>query len=232
MLIGKGIQQKKVDKIVHENPGHYEERYVSGGEWGAGGYREVWVPTKYSTDFDISYERKDAPALGGAIGGIAGGITGYYLSKKADKKYYLLIPREIRSQKTKSSASSGLFGIALVGPAVGAIAGYALATQKSYRTSWSTTLQSQPEGGNFSWFRFLGGYLAGAALGTIIISGFEGRTKHRKLWWQSAHGPGRSPSLDVELLPVDPTTLSLCPIRSPDGEIHYEYRMDILRIHF
>ncbi len=233
LLIGKGVQKREVQKVIHEIPGHYESRYVEGGEWGGGGYYEdVWVPTKYKTDFDISYRYKEAPVLGAAIGGIAGGITGYYLSKKADKDYYLLVPRDIRTQKTEPSNSSFLFGAAFVGPAVGAIAGYALATQKSYETSWGTSLKSNPDKGRFSWPLFLGGYLAGTTLGTIIMSSYQGRKKHRNLWQQSAQGPRCSPSFDVELLPIDETTLSFRPFRSPEGETTFEYRVAVLRARF
>jgi hypothetical protein len=204
MLVGKGFQGKKVAQRVH-HPGS--------GEWASSGY----------TEKIYSYERKEAPVFGAAIGGVVGGVAGYYFGKKADKKYYILVPKDIRTKIVKSSTSSScLMGFGIVGPLLGGLAGAMMPAPKTVREGQS----------EYDWGYFLGGYLAGSALGGIAGSGFNGRANRKKLWEESIIREGSQSLLDIEFIPLDPAALSLDCRSSPGGETFCEYRMDLLRVRF
>lgn len=205
MLIGKGFQGRKERKV---------ETYHEGG-WG-----EPWTYTEYF----YSYEHKHAPHWGAAIGGIAGAGVGYFLGKKADKEYYILVPQSIRVEKTKSSwFENYLVGFGVVGPITGAIAGWALYTP--------TYSENEPTE-NFWGGEFLGGYLVGAIVGTKMMAALKGRAKRKKLGEASLLEEKSESSLDIEFIPLDPTAFSIYPRMSPSGEIFYEYRMEVLRVRF
>jgi len=202
MLVGKGIQGKKVERTVYHP-----------GAWGY----DPWTEDFYS------YKHKKAPRWGAAIGGISGAVCGYFLGKKADKEYYILVPKNIRMQETKSSwFGNFLFGFGVTGPFVGLMTGNMLYTPKSGKRAALVI------GG----VEFVMGYLPGAVIGMILIDGYKRRAKHKKLWEASLLEEKPESSLDIEFIPLDPTAFSIYPRKSPSGEIFYEYRMDLLRVRF
>lgn len=197
MLVGKGIQEKKVKRTEDH-----------GGGW------DSWTEEFYS------YKYKNAPHWGAAIGGISGAVAGYYLGKKADKKYYLLVPKDIRMQSTKTSGFGNfLFGFGVTGPLIGIMTGYTLYTPKSAR-----------EGQDFGGAEFFMGYLPGAIMGILIIDAYKRRAKHKELCENSIMRGETDTS--YELLPLDPTAFNIYPKISPTGEIYYEYKYDFLRVKF
>lgn len=202
MLIGKGFQGKKVVRQqFHE------------GEWGV----DPWTEDFYS------YERKQAPHWGAALGGTVGALSGYLLGKKADKKYYLLVPKSIRTERTKSSwLGHGAFGFLVWGPLVGGITGWALYTPMSGKHG-KTSL-----GGGET----IGGYLTGAIMGVMIISGYGGRAKRKQLWQESFTEQTPEPSLELEFIPLDPAAFSIYSSKLPHGDTFYVYQMDLLRVRF
>lgn len=222
MLIGRGFQGREVREVINERTSW------EGGGWGEPSY-EV---TKFQTEYSYSYKNKDAPIYSAAIGGISGGIVGYYLSKKLDKKYYILVPRDIRMQKTKSmSFSTGCLGFGLLGPIMGGLAGYTLYAPTLYKSEWKKGKESGEEK-RFGWSQFWGGYFAGSILGTIIVAGYSGRAQHKSLWEASLLRAKPESSLDIQFVPLDRYALSLQPIKSPSGETFYEYRLDLVRMRF
>ncbi len=211
MLIGKGLQERNTRKVETDHPAQ-----GTPGEWG---YEAPWTEIEYL----YSYKRKNAPHWGAAIGGIAGARVGYLLGKKSDKKYYILVPKNVRMQKTKTSGFGNfLFGFGVTGPLMGTITGYTLYTPKSGRSGES----------NIGGEEFAVGYLTGAVIGWIIIDEYKRRTKNIRLWEESLLEEKSETSFDIEFIPLDPTAFSIYPRKSPSGEIFYEYRIDILRVHF
>lgn len=200
MLVGKGFQGKKVERTEHHS-----------GGWGSN-----WTEEFYS------YEHKYAPHWGAAIGGVGGAVLGHVLGKKADKEYYILVPRRIRVAETKSSGFGNfLFGFVVVGPIMGGIAGWSLHTPMSGR-SGETDFGVQG----------LWGYLAGAILGTATIAAFKGRTKHRELSEESLLKEEGKPSASIQVIPLDSDTFGLNLKTFPSGETYCEYRMDLVRVRF
>ena len=200
MLIGKGLQGRKVERTV----------YHPGG----------WNDPSWTEEF-YSYKHRHAPIWGAAIGGIGGAVTGYYFGKKADKEYYILIPRNIRMMETKPSRSGCLFGFGLLGPIMGGVAGYSLYMPMSGDASE-----------DFGWPQFACGFFAGGFLGSAVISSYNRRAKYKRLWEESLLEEKLESSLDIQIMPLDPTTFALRPRRLPSGEIIYEYHVDMLRVHF
>lgn len=202
MLIGKGFQGRKVERSIH-HPGEWEGP-------------EAWTEAFYS------YEHRYAPLWGGAIGGIGGAATGYYFGKKADKQYYILVPRNIRTMQTESPGSANcVFGFSIMGPIMGGVAGYALYMPTSGEA-----------GKDFGWPHFAGGFFAGGALGSAFMSGYTSRAKYKRLWEESLLEKKPESSLDIQLMPLDPTAFALQARRLPSGEIIYEYHVDMLRVRF
>ena len=213
MLIGKGVQVQNERKVTTHHPGQGNP-----GEWE---YVAPWTEREYF----YSYKHKHAPHWGAVIGSVAGAGVGYFLGKKADKEYYILVPKSIRWEKAKSSWFRNiLFGLGVVGPILGAIAGSTLYTKPTY----SRGEPAENKGGE----EFLTGYLVGALVGTTMMAAFTGRAKHKKLWEASLLEEKPESSLDIEFIPLDPTAFSIYPRMSPGGEIFYEYRMDLLRVRF
>jgi len=226
MLVGKGLQGRKTkEQIIHERT------RTEQGEWG-----DTYSITEYSTECVYSYKNKHAPIYGAVIGGLAGGFAGYCLSKNSDKKYYILVPIDIRTLETESSALRPCIGLATLGPIMGAITGYALYTPMSSRSDWAETPKVGEEK-KFDWGLCIGGYLAGTMLGGGIISGYTERAEHKRLWersllWEEALEEKPESSLDIQLVPLDPTAFSFQPRRLPNGEIVYEYRWNLVQARF
>jgi hypothetical protein len=201
MLIGKGFQGKKVVR----------QEYHEGG-WGSG----PWTENFYS------YKSKYAPHWGAAIGGVGGAVAGYCIGKKADKEYYILVPREIRMEKTKSSwFVNFLGGFGFTGLVMGGITGLTLYTPM---TGTEGKLDFGPE--------CVGGYLAGSILGTSIVAGLIGRNERMRLWEDSILEQKPESLLDIRFVPMDPEAFCVLPKKLPSGETFYEYRMDLMRIRF
>lgn len=201
MLIGKGFQGKKVARQEYHEGGWF------GGPW---------------TENFYSYEHKYAPHWGAAVGGTLGAVIGYSLGKKADKEYYLLVPKHIRMEKTKSSwFGYGSFGFLGMGSGMCGITGWALYTPMSGRAGKK---DFGPE--------CVGGYLVGSIAGTMMAAGFDSRAKHKRLWEESLLEEKPESSLDIRFIPLDPTAFSIHPRKLPNGETFYEYRMNLLRVRF
>jgi len=202
MIIGKGFQGKKVER----------QEYHPGGWFGG-----PWTENFYS------HEHKYAPYWGAALGGISGVLAGCYLGKKADKEYYLLVPPDIRMEPAKSSwIGNILFGGCVTGTIMGGISGLTLYAPESHTADVTA----------FGPGEFLGGYIVGATVGTVMIAAFKSRAKHQQLWEDSQQQQTPESSMDIQLVPLDPTAFSIHTRKLPNGEIFYEYRMDLLRIRF
>lgn len=202
MLIGKGLQGKKVVR-----------RQFHEGEWGV----NPWTENFYS------YDRKSAPHWGAVVGGTIGAVSGHLLGKKADKKYYLLVPKSTRAEKTKSSwLGHGAFGFLVWGPLVGGITGWTLYTPMSGKQGKASL------GG----VETIGGYLTGTIMGIMIISGYDGRAKHKQLWQESFTEQTSEPSLELELIPFDPAAFNIHSSQLPNGDTFIVYQMDLLRVRF
>ncbi len=206
MLIGKGFQGKEVERAVtHE--------YQSGWD----GTTDYWTEEFYS------YRVKYAPHWGAGLGGVAGAVTGYFLGRKSDKKYYALVPKEIRTTQTgRLSAGRVAASLLLVGPVTGTLAGLTLATPSSGREGDTA----------FDGTAFVTGWLSGAALSMIAMSNYSSRARHMKLWRRSFLDEGAESSLHMEALPLDEGAFAVAALRLPSGKTVYEYRMDMLRICF
>ena len=201
MLIGKGFQGKEVER----------QEFHEGG----------WDEPSWTENF-YSYENRHAPHWGAAIGGVAGATAGYFLGKQADKRYYILVPKEIRTTKTKSSwFGNFLFGFGVVGPLMGAATGWALYSPLSGE-----------DGKSMGTAEFLGGYIVGAFTGTTLISSSKGRSKRKQLCEELIGEEDAEFSLNIEFVPLDPTALRFHPRTLPNGRTFLEYRMDILRLRF
>ncbi|MCK4357941.1 MAG: hypothetical protein KAW92_04235, partial [Candidatus Cloacimonetes bacterium] len=150
MLVGKGIQEKKVKRTEFHTDGWWTEEFYS-------------------------YKHKYAPHWGAFIGGISGAVAGYFLGRKADKEYYILVPKNIRMQSTKTSGFGNfLFGFGVTGPLMGIMTGNMLYAPKSAR-----------EGQDIGGVEFFMGYLPGAIIGMTLIDGYKRRAKHIRFWENS-----------------------------------------------
>lgn len=208
MLIGKGFQGKKVkSQIVHEVPGWDEND-----------------PKSYYTEKFYSYKYKHAPHWGAAIGGIGGAVAGYFMGKKADKEYYILVPKDIRQAGTSSSWFTNLvMGFGVTGIGIGGISGMTLCTPASDIGENELKMGVK---------EFEGGYGVGAILGTAAVAGYNGRAKRVHLWEESILEQKPESFLDIRFIPLDPASFCVLPRKSPSGETFYEYRMDMVRIRF
>jgi hypothetical protein len=203
MLIGKGFQGKKVERTVYHEGG-----WLGGDPW---------------TEEFYSYRTKHAPHWGAVIGGAAGAVTGYVLGRKADKVYYALIPKDIRTSSTGAlNVGRVAASLLLVGPLTGTLAGLTLATPSSGRRGDTA----------FDGTAFVTCWLSGAIFSMIALSNYSGRARHMRLWRESFFEQEAGASLDIELFPTDPTALSVHAVLLPSGKTVYEYRMDMVRICF
>jgi hypothetical protein len=65
-----------------------------------------------------------------------------------------------------------------------------------------------------------------------MVAAFKSRAKRQQLWEDSQQQETPESSLDIQLVPLNPTALSIHSRKLPNGETFYEYRMDLLRIRF
>jgi hypothetical protein len=154
--------------------------------------------------------------LGVVIGGASGAIAGYFFGKKADKRYYNLVPKHIRMEETKSSwVWNCILGFGVVGPIIGVIAESTLYTPMSGKEGEK----------DFGRSEFTGGYLIGSITGTMMIAALKKRAKHKKLWFWKKSLVAEKPesSVDIQLIPLDPNTFSIQNRTLPNGENYYEH---------
>jgi hypothetical protein len=201
MLIGKGFQGQKVKRQVQHEAG-----------WGA----DPWTENFYS------YENEYAPYWGAGIGGVGGAVAGYFLGKNADQEYYILVPKNIRTERTEISEVGSLLGGGGIGFVMGGIAGRTLYAPMSHNAD------KMHLGGN----EFLSGFIVGTSMGIMIINGYKGRSKHKQLWEDSILWKKPESSLGIQFIPLDPAAFSIHPQKLPSGEIFYEYRMNMLKVRF
>lgn len=205
MLIGKGFQGKKVTRT---------EKYNG------------WF--KSSTTKHYSYENKNTPHLGAIIGCIAGGVAGYYLGKKADKQYYIDVPKYIRIQKTTSSVSANsLTGFLLFGPLLAILTTWAFDTRSSVTTGGLLNL---PDLGDFN--TGLVAYIVSSITRIIIAAGSNNRETHIKMWEESSQEKKLESTLDIRFMSSEPSVFTIIPKKLPGGETYHEYKLDIDRAHF
>ena len=201
MLIGRGFQGRKV------------YRQKSHSEWDIN-------PQPKNIYY---YKHKYAPYWGGAIGAAAGTITGYIMGRRADKKYYIFVPRHIRMQRTRTSwGSNYLIGFGIIGPVMGIISGNTLYAPES------TNVNAVNIGAG----EFLSGYLVGSITGTFIVAAIKTRSRHRQLWETSLMMKNPESSLNIQLMPLDPKGFSIYNRTLPSGETYYEYQIDLIRVRF
>ncbi len=219
MLIGEAIQGEEIREEHHYIParGVWEEG------WDGPYYREI-SPAKRWTDYFYSYKHKYAPHLGAGIGGVAGAVAGYYLGKKADKKYYILVPGSIRKEEVaEPSLGSAVLGCLVVGPALGALIGMTMVINQNGREAHRRT---------FNWELGITGFIAGSFLGAKMAEGFNNRRKHKRLWKESLLEEHTQTYLKFELLPTDPSAFSMRTQKLPCGSVFSEYRMNMMRLSF
>jgi hypothetical protein len=204
MLIGKGFQGKKIERQKRHTGGWYGDEYL------------------YTENF-YAYKRKHAPYWGAVIGGTAGAVTGYFLGKRADKKYYILVPEDIRMVETHTSwVGNSLIGLGIVGPIMGVISGHMLYAPES----------APEDEANFGGSEFLGGYLIGSITGTFMVAAIKEKSKHKQLWEQSLEIQAPESSMNIQLIPLDQNTFSIQHRSLPSGETYYEYQIDLVRVRF
>jgi len=219
MLIGKAIQGEEIEQQHHSIPARGEWREGWDGPY----YHEI-SPAKSWTDNFYSYRLKYAPHLGAGIGGVTGAVVGYYLGKKADKNYYILVPGSIRKEKiTGSAAGAVAFACLVSGPALGALTGMTMVVNQSGREEHRRT---------FNWELGIVGYILGSFLGATAVSGFNSRKRHFRMWEESLLEEKHQSSLKLELLPTDPTAFSMRNQKLPCGSVFSEYRMNMMRLSF
>ena len=200
MLIAKGFQGRKIER---------QETHSVG--WSS-------VTKNY-----YGYKNKHAPYWGGAVGAAAGAVTGYFLGRRADKKYYILVPKDIRMKETHSSwVGNCLLGLGIIGPFMGYISGETLFAPES----------GFKDDAIFGHREFFGGYLIGSITGTFIVAAMKTRFKHKQLWEESLVMKNPEPSMNIQLLPLDPNSISIHYRTLPNGETYYEYQIDLLRVRF
>ena len=199
MLIGKGFQGRKV---------YRQER---NSEWDINP-QDIYY-----------YKHKHAPYWGGAIGAAAGAVTGYIMGRRADKKYYILVPKSIRMQSTRAYwGSNYLIGFGIIGPVMGIISGNTLYAPES--TSVNAV--------NIGAGEFLSGYLVGSITGTFIVAAIKARSRHRQLWETSLMMTKPESSIDIQLIPLDPNSINIQCRTLPNGETYYEYQIDLVQVRF
>jgi hypothetical protein len=214
MLIGKALQGKKVARQeIHQ------EDLCLGLFW-----CDIIITRSWTENF-YSYKHRHAPHWGAVIGGTAGIVAGYFLGKKADKRYYNLVPKHIRMEEVQSSwVWNCILGFGIVGPVMGIISESALYTPNSDKEG------DESFGGS----EFTGGYLIGSITGTIMIAALKKRAKHKELWfWKKslvAEKPGGNSV--IEFMPLDPTAFNVHYRILPNGETYYEYQIDLVRVRF
>jgi len=204
MLIGKGFQGKKVART---------EYHHHSSEWGSSSWTEEFY----------SYDHKHAPHWGAAVGAFCGTILGNILGRKADKQYYILVPRHIRETETQSTWFGNFFlGFVIMGPAMFYITGKTFATPDSGRAGESA----------FDGSAGLLVYLLGSILTTSAFSALGNRTKHTQLWQKSFYERNEKVSTSFQLIPLDEATFCLGFKQSPLGDTYCTYQMNLARIRF
>ena len=194
-ILGKGFQGKKVVRTeYHES------------EWGEGSWTEEFY----------SYKHKYAPHLGWGAGLILGGVAGYYLGKRMDKQYYLLVPGAIRQQPVHTSTFGKIFVTGLIGAGYGWFTGVLLNAPESARGG------SHEPSGPFLLINFVFGAVAGGVVNACTTN----RNAHERLWRQSLSST--APRLRL----LDPATFSLRMRKLPDGHTSLEYRFNWMQLDF
>ncbi len=194
-ILGKGFQGKKVVRTeFHE------------AEWGEGSWTEEFY----------SYEHKYAPHMGWGAGLLLGGVAGYYLGKRMDRQYYLLVPGAIRRQPVHTSTFSKIFFAGLIGVGYGWFTGVLLDTPESARAG------SHDPSPPF----FLINFVFGAATGGVLNACMTNRSAHERLWRQSLS------STKPRLRLLDPAAFSLRMRKLPDGHTSLEYRFNWMQLDF
>ncbi len=211
MLVGKGVQGKKVAR-----------KEITGSQ----GWEK--------TEFLYSYKYKYAPHAGAAAGAVSFAVAGYFLSRKADKKYYILVPGNFRNEKTKqyyltNFLAAPLFGTLITGPLTGLISGYTLYTPES---RVQNGIHNNPKGTDIGLGEFFGGYAVGAIAGWILISSYLNRHIRKQHWRESILDESTKSALEIQFVPFEPTSFNILSRRLPSGKYLYEYRMDILQAQF
>ena len=136
------------------------------------------------------------------------------MGRKADKEYYILVPRHIRETETQSAWLGNFFlGFVIMGPAMFYITGKTFATPDSGRAGES---YFDGSAGLFT-------YLLGSIMVTSAFSALGSRTAHTQLWQKSFYDNNERISTSFQLIPLDEATFCLGFKQSPLGDTYCTY---------